>query len=101
MPCAQGGRFINAAEEMTGTVRQRQAPEHAAGQRVFERAAVALPVIEADKAVATGGNGGGLGIEDFVDVLGTAFGLGGFVAGEMLAIPVHDGAGRRLAAFER
>ena len=48
----EGGRLVDAAEDVAGAVRQRQTPEGAPTARVFQRAAVALPVVQTHQPVA-------------------------------------------------
>src|SRR5205807_8139725 len=98
---AEGRRLINAAKDMAGAMGERQTPEDTAGARILERTAIPLPVIETDQPFAAWRHGGGPGIEKLVDIASRAFRLGKLVTRKVLAIPVEDGAGRGLAAFER
>src|SRR5262249_23304677 len=98
---AEGGRLVDAAEDMAGTMCERQAPQNAAAPGVPERATGALPAVEADQPVAARRYGGRPGVEHLVDVTAGARGLGRLVAGEVLAIPVQDRPGRRLPALQR
>src|SRR5260370_5155344 len=101
MARAERRRFVNAAKDVSGPVGKRQAPESAAGARVFERATVALPVIETNKPLTARWHGRSLGIQNFVYILPRSFRFRRFIAREMLPVPVYDGTRRRLAAFQR
>src|SRR5438105_2132728 len=69
MTRSESGRFIDAAEKVAWTVGKRHAPKGAAGPRVLERTAVALPVVQANQAVRAGWHRRRLGIQQFVNIL--------------------------------
>src|SRR5260370_41464558 len=64
----ESGRLVNAAENMSRTVRKRQTPKGPARASIFERAAISLPIIQAHQPFAPRRHGTGLGIQDLVDI---------------------------------
>ena len=100
VPRAAGGRFVDGAEDVAGTVGQRQAGDRAPGLRVLVRRSVPLPVVADDQSLRAWRHGRGLLVEHLEDVDASLLGLALLVAGEVAAIPVEDRAGGGLAGLE-
>ncbi len=93
VPGAAGRRLVDGAEDVAGTVRQRQPDDRAPGLRVLVGRAVPLPVVADDQALAPGGDCGGLLVEHLEDVNAPrARPRCSLVAGEVAAVPVEDRA---------
>ena len=55
VPRAAGRRFVDGAQDVTGTVGQRQPRDRTAGLGVLVGRAVSLPVVANDQALGAGG----------------------------------------------
>src|SRR5262245_53418990 len=82
-------------------MRKSQSPKRSARAGIFARAAISLPIIQANDSIASRLDGSGLRVEHFINISTVPLRLGGFVAGEVLAVPVQDRSGRGLTTFER
>src|SRR5262245_38563435 len=101
MSSAERRRLVNAAENMARSMGAAQSPERTTSSGVLTRAAVPLPIVEADDTVRSGRDIRSLGVEQFVDVSASAFRLGDFVARKMLPIPIQNRPCRRLTSLQR
>src|SRR5262245_34351504 len=100
VPGTAGGGLVDRAEEVAGSVGERQADHRAARRGILAWRTVPLPVVAAHQSRAAGWDHRRPFVQDLEDVHAAPLGLALLMAPERAAIPVQDRTGGRLAGLE-
>ncbi len=100
VPGAHRGALIDRAHHVAEFMPQAQPPDDAASQRVAQRCAVALPVVEQHQPLSTGWCGSGHFVQQFETASALLLSVELLAIPEVVCQPRDNSSGGRLAAFE-